>query len=72
MPKKEYPNYRDVKSLRETVQDIQGLSITEAQDVCADLVHTSRRSWQQWEAGERRMHPAFWELARLKATDLTA
>ena len=26
------------------------------------LVHTSCRSWQQWEAGDRRMHPAFWEL----------
>lgn len=33
----------------------------------AALVHTSRRAWLQWESGERRMHPAFWELARIKA-----
>jgi DNA-binding transcriptional regulator YiaG len=31
------------------------------------LVHTTCRVWQQWEAGERKMHPAFWELARRKA-----
>lgn len=30
------------------------------------LVHTTGRVWQQWESGERRMHPAFWELARAK------
>ena len=32
------------------------------------LVCTTGRVWQQWEAGDRRMHPAFWELARIKAT----
>ncbi len=26
------------------------------------LIHCAARSWQDWEAGERRMHPAFWEL----------
>lgn len=30
------------------------------------LVHTTCRVWQQWEAGDRRMHPAFWELWSLK------
>lgn len=30
------------------------------------LVYTSGRAWQLWEAGERRMHPATWELARIK------
>ncbi len=34
----------------------------------ARLVHVSPRSWLQWESGDRRMHPAFWELARLKAS----
>lgn len=24
--------------------------------------HTSRRAFQQWETGERRMHPAFFDL----------
>ena len=32
----------------------------------AALIHTTARVWLQWEAGERRMHPAFWELALVK------
>lgn len=39
-----------------------GLTLQEA----ADLVHVNVRSWQKWEAGERSMHPAFWELFILK------
>ena len=38
----------------------------------AALVHTSPRAWLQWESGDRRMHPAFWELARIKADPLAA
>lgn len=30
------------------------------------LVHSSLRAWQQWEAGDRKMHPAVWELFLLK------
>lgn len=30
------------------------------------LVHTTCRVWQQWEAGDRRMHPAFWALFCIK------
>jgi len=41
----------------------RGLSASAA----AALVHSTTRAWQQWEAGERRMHPAMWELAKLKA-----
>jgi DNA-binding transcriptional regulator YiaG len=37
------------------------------QTAAAALVHTTCRTWQQWEAGDRAMHPAFWELFRLKA-----
>lgn len=36
------------------------------QTAAAGLLHTSRGAWAQWEAGDRRMHPAFWELFRLK------
>jgi DNA-binding transcriptional regulator YiaG len=39
-----------------------GIGITAAQDLCAGWLHTSRRAWQQWESGDRRMHPAFWDL----------
>jgi DNA-binding transcriptional regulator YiaG len=39
------------------------------QTQAAELVHTTCRVWQQWEAGDRGMHPAFWELFLLKAKD---
>ena len=29
-------------------------------------VHADLRSWQKWEAGDRKMHPAFWDLYQLK------
>jgi DNA-binding transcriptional regulator YiaG len=35
-----------------------------ARDAAA-LVHTTARVWLQWEAGDRRMHPAFWALAQM-------
>jgi len=37
------------------------------QTAAAALLHTTCRTWQQWEKGDRRMHPAFWELFLLKA-----
>lgn len=52
------PTPEEVRAAREAA----GLSQTSA----ADLLHTTCRTWQQWEAGDRRMHPAFWELFRLK------
>lgn len=33
---------------------------------CGAIVHVSGRAWQRWEAGDRPMHPAFFELARMK------
>lgn len=36
------------------------------QSAAAALVHANLRSWQKWEAGERAMHPAFWELFLIK------
>ncbi len=38
-----------------------------SQKAAADLLFTTSRVWQQWELGERRMHPAFWELFTIKA-----
>lgn len=52
------PSPEEVREARE----VAGLSQTEA----GALVHTTCRTWQQWEAGDRRMHPAFWELFRIK------
>jgi len=56
----------DVIRLRLRVQEEQGVGITLAQKHCAKLLHTSLRSWQQWERGERAMHKAFYELAKIK------
>ncbi len=47
-----------------TVREAAGLSQTAA----GQLLHTTCRTWQQWEAGDRRMHPAFWELFNIKLT----
>lgn len=61
-----YPRSIEIIGLREHIQQQERLGITPAQDVCAAILHTSRRAWQQWERSERCMHPAFWELARIK------
>lgn len=52
------PTPEEIRAAREAA----GLSQTAA----GAAVHTTCRTWQQWEAGDRRMHPAFWELFRLK------
>lgn len=65
--KNESPASSEVKAARESIQAAKGIGITAAQDWCADQVHTTRRVWQQWEAGYRGMHPAFWELFRIKS-----
>lgn len=60
------PPPADVVLLRAVVERVRGAGITDAQRYCAEQLHTSLRAWQQWERGERRMHPAFWELAGIK------
>lgn len=59
-----------VIALRESVQARESLGITAAQGYCAGEIHASRRAWQQWERGDRKMHPAFWELATIKFSGL--
>lgn len=53
------PRPSDIRAWREA----HDLTQTQA----AVLVHTTLRAWQQWEHGDRRMHPAMWELAQIKA-----
>lgn len=60
------PTPEEVKAVREAVQVTHSLGITAAQDWCAQALHTSRRAFQQWETGDRGMHPAFWELLKIK------
>ena len=52
------PTQEEVRAAREAA----GLSQTAA----AALIHCTLRGWQEWEAGNRRMHPAFWELFGIK------
>jgi transcriptional regulator with XRE-family HTH domain len=37
------------------------------QEAAADLIGTSRRSWQEWESGRTPMRAGLWELFRIKA-----
>jgi len=36
------------------------------QTAAAALIYKKLRTWQQWEAGDREMDPAFWELFKIK------
>lgn len=36
------------------------------QQQAAEIVYSGLRTWQQWEAEDRRMHPALFELFLLK------
>lgn len=52
------PSPEEIRAARQTAR----LTQTEA----GALIHTTCRTWQQWEAGDRKMHQAFWELFRIK------
>lgn len=52
------PTSEQVRAARQSA----GLTQTAA----GELIHCSLRTWQQWEAGHREMHPAFWELFLMK------
>ncbi|MBH3308517.1 helix-turn-helix transcriptional regulator [Pseudomonas mosselii] len=58
------PAPQEVRAAREAAK----LSQTKA----AELVHSKLRTWQQWEAGDRSMHPGLWELFQLKVSAPTA
>lgn len=60
------PTRDQVRAFRADVQSRMGLGVTQAQDYCADLVHVTRRAWQMWERGDRKMPPGLWELAKIK------
>lgn len=52
------PDPDEIRELRKSA----GLT----QEQAGELVHSSRRTWQDWEAGVANMHPALWELFKLK------
>jgi putative transcriptional regulator len=53
-----------VRQARETA----GLAPTQA----AELIYVTLRAWQYWESGDRKMHPAFFELFNIKIAALKA
>lgn len=55
------PNTTQIKQARKDA----GLT----QQQAAKLIYVGLRTWQQWESGDRKMHPAFFELFCLK-TDM--
>lgn len=36
------------------------------QTAAAALIHSTLRTWQDWEAGIAKMHPGLWELFLIK------
>jgi putative transcriptional regulator len=52
------PTPDEIRATREAA------GLTQSQS--AALLHANVRAWQKWEGGERQMHPAFWELYRIK------
>lgn len=60
--KKPKPGMRPTPAQVIAARDSAGLTQTQA----AEVLYTSCRVWQQWEAGDRSMHPAFFELFTLK------
>lgn len=41
------------------------------QEQAAELVYSTTRRWQEWEAGVHRMHPGLFELFQIKAKPKT-
>lgn len=58
MFKKESPTQQEIREARAD----SGLSQADA----AALIYSTRRTWQDWEAGVAGMHPGLWELFELK------
>jgi DNA-binding transcriptional regulator YiaG len=52
------PTHEEIRAAREAA------SLT--QTAAAELIHSTLRTWQDWEAGIARMHPGLWELFLVK------
>lgn len=57
---KKHPSPEEILTKRKEA----GLTQTEA----GTLVYSACRTWQQWEEGNRRMHPGLWELFNIKVS----
>lgn len=58
MSKISSPASEDIKLARKAAK------MTQSQ--AASLIHSTMRTWQDWEAGIAKMHPGLWELFQMK------
>lgn len=63
-----HPNRNKPASANPTPEQIRSAraSADLTQTEAASLIHGSMRAWQEYEAGNRRMHPGLWELFKMK------
>lgn len=65
------PAHTEIVNLRRQVQQQFKLRSDRAgKELCGQLVHVAMQVWDAWERGKTTMHPAFWELANIKLTQL--
>jgi len=58
------PTPDQLRAVRIAIQEGRDMGVSNAQKLCADRVFSHLRTWQKWENGERRMHPAVWWCAQ--------
>jgi len=46
------------KEMIKEVRELTNLS----QPAAAELIYSTKRTWQDWEAGKANMHPGLWGL----------
>lgn len=63
------PTPAEIIAFREQLQIKKKLGITAGQDYCAGMLPVTRRAWQQYERGERRMSLALWRLANFALSE---
>lgn len=63
-----HPNRSQRSALSPAPADIRAAREAAAltQEAAAAVVYSQRLAWARWESGDRPMHPAFWELFKLK------
>lgn len=65
------PNHTEIVNLRRQVrQHFKLRSDSAGRELCGQVIHVTTQAWDAWETGKNTMHPAFWELANIKLTQL--
>ena len=65
------PDHTEIVNLRRKVQQHFKLRSDRAgKMLCSEVIYAAYSTWVDWETGKTTMHPAFWELANIKLTQL--